>query len=60
VRMEASDVLEVAALLGKQRRPHNDLDVVLSLDDVPAAQRLLQERGFELGVPVPEEYRRAK
>ena len=60
MRMEASDVLEVDALLGKQRRSHNDLDVVLSLDDVPAAQRLLQERGFELGVPVPEEYRRAK
>lgn len=38
----------VDALLGEQRRPHKDLDLVLSLNDVEAAHRVLQERGFRL------------
>ena len=36
----------VDALLGEQRRPHKDLDVVLRLEDVDAVERILRERGF--------------
>lgn len=38
----------VDALLGTQRRPHKDLDVVLRLEDVDAVMQLLAERGFVL------------
>lgn len=36
----------VDALLGEQTRPHADLDVVLSCDDVPRARQLLADAGF--------------
>lgn len=38
----------VDALLGEQTRPHNDLDVIVGLDDVPALRAVLAERGFRL------------
>lgn len=36
----------VEALLGKQTRPHNDLDIALSHNDVPKARELLVARGY--------------
>jgi hypothetical protein len=44
----------VDALLGQQTRPHNDLDVIVSLDDVPKLRAVLGEQGFRLteGQPV--------
>lgn len=36
----------VDALLGEQTRPHDDLDVVIALDDAPATQAALAGRGF--------------
>lgn len=36
----------VDALLGEQTRPHGDVDVVMSLDDVPAAVHALAILGF--------------
>ena len=36
----------VDALLGRQTRPHKDLDVLLLLDDVVRARQLLGERGY--------------
>lgn len=38
----------VDALLGEQTRPHNDLDVIVSLDDVSALRAVLGEQGFRL------------
>jgi lincosamide nucleotidyltransferase A/C/D/E len=36
----------VDALLGKQTRPHNDLDIAISHKDVPKLRKLLAEKGF--------------
>jgi lincosamide nucleotidyltransferase A/C/D/E len=36
----------VDALLGTQSRPHDDLDVVIPLHDVPKLQRTLQQLGY--------------
>jgi lincosamide nucleotidyltransferase A/C/D/E len=36
----------IDALLGHQRRPHDDLDVVAGLDDVPRIKSALGERGY--------------
>jgi lincosamide nucleotidyltransferase A/C/D/E len=38
----------VDALLGEQTRPHNDVDVIVSLDDVPALRDALAAQGFRL------------
>jgi lincosamide nucleotidyltransferase A/C/D/E len=38
----------VDALLGKQTRPHNDLDVIVSLDHVPTLRDVLAAQGFRL------------
>lgn len=40
----------VDALLGRQTRPHQDLDIAVRHRDVPQIRALLQERGF-LDVP---------
>ena len=37
----------VDALLGKQTRPHDDLDLVIARSDCPAAQDALEPLGFE-------------
>jgi lincosamide nucleotidyltransferase A/C/D/E len=36
----------VDALLGKQTRPHEDLDIAIQKKDVPVFRHLLQERGY--------------
>lgn len=36
----------VDALLGKQTRPHADLDIVIQEKDLPVLRRLLEERGY--------------
>jgi lincosamide nucleotidyltransferase A/C/D/E len=36
----------VDALLGRQTRPHGDLDVVIDRDDLPRARTALRRRGF--------------
>jgi lincosamide nucleotidyltransferase A/C/D/E len=38
----------VDALLERQTRPHDDLDVVVALDDVPRLRELLARRGYEM------------
>jgi lincosamide nucleotidyltransferase A/C/D/E len=38
----------IDALLGRQTRPHDDLDVVVVLDELPAVQRALAPLGFRL------------
>lgn len=38
----------VDALLGEQTRPHDDLDVILRVDDVPAMRAILEQDGFGL------------
>ena len=38
----------VGALLGEQTRPHNDLDVIVDLDDLPSCGAALGEQGFRL------------
>ena len=38
----------VDALLEEQTRPHDDLDLVVSLDDVPRLCAMLAQRGYEL------------
>jgi lincosamide nucleotidyltransferase A/C/D/E len=38
----------VDALLGKQTRPHNDLDVIVSLDHVATPRSVLGNHGFRL------------
>lgn len=37
----------IDALLGKQTRPHNDLDIAVQHKDVPKLRKLLKERGYE-------------
>jgi lincosamide nucleotidyltransferase A/C/D/E len=39
----------VDALLGRQTRAHDDLDLVVELAHVPALQQLLADRGYVLG-----------
>ena len=53
--LESSDMLVwldggwgVDALLGKQTRPHKDVDIIVRVDDVPAMISLLGHRGFDL------------
>src|SRR5690242_17432360 len=36
----------VDALLDRQTRPHDDLDLVVGIDDVPALQRVLDDLGY--------------
>jgi lincosamide nucleotidyltransferase A/C/D/E len=36
----------VDAMLGKQTRPHSDLDIALPASEVPALRALLERRGF--------------
>lgn len=36
----------VDAVLGRQTRPHKDVDVIIGLSDVPKLQVILGERGF--------------
>ena len=38
----------VDALLGKQTRPHKDVDIIIRVDDVQAMIGLLSQHGFEL------------
>jgi lincosamide nucleotidyltransferase A/C/D/E len=38
----------VDALLGTQTRSHDDLDIAVFHEDVPAIRKLLEERGFEI------------
>ncbi len=37
----------IDALLGKQTRPHNDLDIAISHKDKPKVRKLLEERGYK-------------
>ncbi len=43
----------VDALLGRQTRPHSDLDIVIAFDDVPRIRLLLEGRGYK-DVPRPD------
>ena len=45
----------VDALLGRQTRPHNDLDIALPASKVPALRRLLSDMGFE-EIPQPDSW----
>lgn len=36
----------VDALLGKQTRPHEDVDIVIQQKDLPALRRLLEDQGY--------------
>ncbi len=36
----------IDALLGEQTRPHDDLDLVVALEDVPTLERALGDRGY--------------
>jgi lincosamide nucleotidyltransferase A/C/D/E len=36
----------VDALLGRQTRPHSDLDIAVQQKDVPALQAMLEQRGY--------------
>jgi lincosamide nucleotidyltransferase A/C/D/E len=36
----------VDALFGKQLRPHDDLDIVVDIDDVATVKTVLQDRGY--------------
>ena len=38
----------VDALLERQTRPHDDLDLVVALEDIPRLQELLAEHGYEM------------
>jgi len=38
----------VDALLGEQTRPHNDVDLIVALDDVPALRDVLAAQGLRL------------
>ena len=40
----------IDALLGKQSRPHKDLDVIMLLDDMVRMRELLSNDGYELGM----------
>ncbi len=44
----------VDALLGEQTRPHNDVDLVMQVIDVPAMREALAGDGFELDRGEPE------
>jgi lincosamide nucleotidyltransferase A/C/D/E len=44
----------VDALLGQQTRPHQDIDLVVELSDVPSMRSLLATLGFDLVEGVPE------
>lgn len=47
----------VDALLEEQTRPHDDLDLVVSLDDVPRLREVLARRGYDmLGGAPPESF----
>jgi lincosamide nucleotidyltransferase A/C/D/E len=37
----------VDALLGKQTRPHNDLDIFVQQKDIPALRSLLEKQGYK-------------
>ena len=38
----------VDALLGKQTRPHKDVDIILRVADLPKLREILESRGFEI------------
>lgn len=38
----------VDALLGEQTRPHDDLDLIVRVDDVPGTREVLAKDGFQL------------
>ena len=44
----------IDALLGRQNRPHKDLDALVALEDLPALARFLVGRGFGLKEIWPE------
>lgn len=37
----------IDALLGKQTRPHNDLDIAIDHKDKPRLRKLLEEKGYK-------------
>lgn len=41
----------IDALLGKQTRPHNDLDIAIDDKDKPRLRKLLEERGYKQSLP---------
>jgi lincosamide nucleotidyltransferase A/C/D/E len=43
----------VDALLGEQTRPHNDLDLIARVDDVPSMRETLAGDGFQLVTGAP-------
>jgi lincosamide nucleotidyltransferase A/C/D/E len=47
----------VDALLGKQTRPHGDLDLILSVDDMPKLRSVLLAAGYRLKAGGSEENR---
>jgi lincosamide nucleotidyltransferase A/C/D/E len=44
----------VDALLGEQTRPHEDLDLIVRVDDVPGMMEVLGREGFQLVEGVPD------
>jgi lincosamide nucleotidyltransferase A/C/D/E len=44
----------VDALLGEQTRPHEDLDLIVRVDDVPVMREILELDGFGLVEGVPD------
>ncbi len=44
----------IDALLGRQTRPHEDLDAIVAFEDLPALARFLGGCGFALKVIWPE------
>jgi lincosamide nucleotidyltransferase A/C/D/E len=44
----------VDALLGEQTRPHDDLDIIVRVDDVPRMREVLEPDGFQLVEGVPD------
>ena len=44
----------VDALLGEQTRPHNDLDLIVGVDDVPGMRETLAGDGFQLVTGAPD------
>lgn len=44
----------VDALLGKQTRSHDDLDLIVRVDDVPTMREILAKHGFQLVEGVPD------
>lgn len=43
----------VDALLGKQTRPHKDVDLIVQVEDVPKLQEILGRRGFAIKEGTP-------